>query len=111
MSIFTRVVALLCAATLPSVAVAAEPEVSPARFAVIYPEADLDDEDSEPTTEAASLPQPAKKLARTNARAAAKNGKSAVKPAKSPATVTPLKRDRPKREVDPPKTRRRPLGW
>lgn len=106
MRISILLLALLCGKAV----LAGEPVASVARFTVIYPEADLREEDNQLGSDAVWLHRP-KKLAKST-QAAVKKGKSVdAKKQKPPATVTPLRRERPKNEVDPPKSRRRPLGW
>jgi hypothetical protein len=106
--------AVCCLAVCGDSASASEPVATVARFAVIYPEADLaenaDDADP-PKANPVRLPRPVRKPSQTD-RAASKQRKAVeAKPERTPASVTPLRRDRPKNEVDPPKTRRRSLGW
>jgi hypothetical protein len=82
-----------------------------AHFALIRPEADSSNDQPEPTAEAVWLRRPGKP-GRTASSPSDTKTKSLVRTSEKPAAaVTPLKRDRPKREVDPPKTRRRQLGW
>lgn len=72
-------------------------------FALIDPKADASNEQSEPIADAVSLNRP-NNTGRKTSLLLRSSGKSA-------AAVTPLKRNRPMRETNPPKTRRRQLGW
>ncbi|HEV3344918.1 MAG TPA: hypothetical protein VG125_31360 [Pirellulales bacterium] len=83
---------------------------SAAHFVLIYPEAD--DDQPALTTDAAWL-RPPSKTARSDSSASKAKKLKPLPQAKekSHARVPPLKRERPKRETDPPKTRRRQLGW
>ncbi|HWB08513.1 MAG TPA: hypothetical protein VG826_04790 [Pirellulales bacterium] len=82
---------------------------SAAHFVLIYPEAD--DDRPVQTADATGLP-PGK--TRLGAAASSKNKKVVPRPqpsGKPESRVQRLKRERPKSETDPPKTRRRALGW
>lgn len=86
--------------------------VTVARFAVIYPEADQAREEQALTADAGWLRLPRKTNGKTNSPSGTKPGKAIRRSSeKSEAGVVPLKRDRPRKETDPPKTRRPQLGW
>ncbi|MGH7137638.1 MAG: hypothetical protein ACREHD_17975 [Pirellulales bacterium] len=82
-----------------------------AHFTLIRPEADAASDDTLLSPAARWLRRP-KKSAETPGSALS-GKKSAAKRAaeKSPTRVVPLRRDRPTSETNPPKTRRRQLGW
>lgn len=83
-----------------------------ADFVLIRPEADLANDQPEPTAEAAWLSRPRATSRNTSAADGAQKSKLRLRTGeKSQAVVAPLKRERPKSETDPPKTRRRQLGW
>ena len=79
-----------------------------AHFAVIRPEAD-DEPQLEPG--AAWLYRPRKPDRQAGSPVNTRKTKGTVQKAGPGGDVTPLKRNRPLREVNPPKTRRRQLGW
>lgn len=81
-----------------------------ARFAIIYPAADpaVDEKRLSPGAVWLRLPKPPSR--KSNAPASGKNGEAAPK-RESDTRIAPLRRERPNRETDPPKTRRRKLGW
>jgi len=82
---------------------------SAAHFVLIYPEAD---EDQPALTADAAWLRPLTKAGRVEGPSPkAKIAKPLPNAKKSDTRVTPLKRERPKSETDPPKTRRRQLGW
>ncbi len=83
---------------------------SAAHFVLIYPEAD----DDRPTVTADMAGvRPPSRTGRGDGPASKAKKTEPLPPAKqkSDLSVVPLKRERPKRETDPPKTRRRKLGW
>lgn len=83
-----------------------------ARFAVIYPEADQAAEETQLSPGSGWLRRPQKTTRKTSSPTGAKKSKASPRQTeKSEATVLPLRRDRPRKETDPPKTRRRQLGW
>jgi hypothetical protein len=82
-----------------------------AHFALIRPEADAANDD-DPLSPGASWLRRPKKPAETGGSAASGKKNTAKRASeKSQTRVVPLRRDRPKSETDPPKTRRRQLGW
>lgn len=81
-----------------------------ARFAIIYPEADPEMEEKRLSPGASWLLRPRTSARKLPAPSAAKRRQAAPN-AKTAERVTPLRRDRPKRETNPPKTRRPNLGW
>jgi hypothetical protein len=94
-----------------SVSRAGDVVVPAAHFAVIRPEADESSDQPEPTADAVWLRRP-RKTGRSASSPSSAKPKSLPRPSeKSTAGVAPLKRERPKSETDPPKTRRRQLGW
>lgn len=107
----TFVLVLLGGGIVAKAEVGDDPVLPVAHFAVVYPDAESRDDDEKLSPEASWLRRRAKKPTKSVAQPAAKKEKPSAGRSKSPATVTPLRRDRPKNEVDPPKTRRRPLGW
>ncbi len=83
-------------------------------FALIRPEADSAVEETTLTPDARWLRRTKKTSAKPSDPSGTKKGSSkttARTSDKAETAVTPLRRDRPKREIDPPKTRRRALGW
>jgi hypothetical protein len=84
------------------------PRVEAAHFAVIRPEAD---DDPQLSPGATWLYRPRKTSHPANSTVRTKKAKSATSKGRSGASVTPLRRNRPPRETDPPKTRRPKLGW
>ncbi|HVA50664.1 MAG TPA: hypothetical protein VNH11_30235 [Pirellulales bacterium] len=102
----------VCAAARSDLALASGPAASLARFSVIYPEAELKDDDDDLQPNAVWLRPAVKNTGDAEAMAAGKLRKTVGRKGKQPPpTVAPLRRQRPKSEVDPPKTRRRSLGW
>jgi hypothetical protein len=89
----------------------AEETATVAHFALIRPEADPANEDTPLSPGASWLRRPKAVGKKTGPVAAGKPSRGKPKDEKPAATVKPLRRERPKNEVDPPKTRRRPLGW
>lgn len=81
-----------------------------ARFAIIYPEADPEMEEKRLSPGASWLLRPRTSARKPTAPAAKKTGQ-ATPNTKTAERVTPLRRDRPRRETNPPKTRRPQLGW
>ena len=84
------------------------PRVEAAHFAVIRPGAD---DDPQLSPGATWLYRPRKTNHPANPTARAKKAQAATPKGSSGARVTPLRRNRPPRETDPPKTRRPKLGW
>ncbi|HVX11473.1 MAG TPA: hypothetical protein VHC22_09850 [Pirellulales bacterium] len=85
-----------------------------AHFALVRPEADPPEEETTLNPGANWLRRAKKTSSKASDAAGARKGTSKATTRggdKSGATVTPLRRDRPKKETDPPKTRRRQLGW
>ena len=82
-----------------------------AHFALIRPDADPASEATQLSPGAVWLRRPNAKNRKTGTAANTKRQNTPSKDGKSAAEVTPLRRERPKNEVDPPKTRRRQLGW
>ncbi|HET6883738.1 MAG TPA: hypothetical protein VFI31_26525 [Pirellulales bacterium] len=80
-------------------------------FALIHPEADPAAEATQLSPGAVWLRRPNGKKRKTGTAAITKRQNTPPKEGKPAAQVTPLRRERPKNEVDPPKTRRRQLGW
>jgi hypothetical protein len=79
-------------------------------FALIRP--DPANDETALTPDAAWIHRPKNAIRKSDNSASRKKNKNIARGVKKPeATVTPLRRERPKSETDPPKTRRRELGW
>lgn len=96
--------AMLCAAQNKAA------DVVLARFAIIYPAADPAVEEKQLSPGAVWLRRPKTATRESSAPAPTKKVQRAAIQ-KAETRVAPLRRERPARETDPPKTRRRKLGW
>jgi hypothetical protein len=98
--------AMLCAAQNKAA------DVVLARFAIIYPAADPAVEEKQLSPGAVWLRRPKTATRKSSPPAHATTTKNPRAPVQKAETrVAPLRRERPTRETDPPKTRRRKLGW
>lgn len=82
-----------------------------AHFALIRPEADAASDDDPLSPEARWLRRPKKPAETPGSPTGGKKNIAKRAAEKSPTRVVPLRRDRPTSETNPPKTRRRQLGW
>jgi hypothetical protein len=99
-------------ALFSSGAACADEVTATVHFALIRPEADPANDQPAPAAEAAWLSRPRATSRNTSSADGTQKSKLRLRAGeKSQAVVAPLKRERPKSETDPPKTRRRQLGW